>query len=211
MQTTAVVRRRKTTHTFRFLPQGGGASVHVTLLPVSGAETCPITCDEIGSPDTVVPYAPSDLTPLKAHPELACAVMSCGHRYHAPALLVHFMRNGLTCPMCRAGTAALPTKTSLPIRQEEWFRKTYDAIAHEHEEDARIAMENDQAVARAYVMDQTRMLVRSGDFVRLLRNDEVTVTATIYFYRTSSNSPHPLLGMALPMHVVMTPGSSEVR
>jgi hypothetical protein len=178
-----------------------------------GTETCPITCDEIGCPDTVVPYAPAGLKPLKAYPDLSCAQLACGHRFHAPALLVHFMRNSLTCPLCRAGANTLPTKSSLPIRLEPWFRQTYDAISLDIEAEEQLAVESDQATAREYVLEQTRSLLRTlpaHDVVQLLHMDEVDVSATVFFYRLSSESPVRLLGMTMPLHLVQ-PQWSEVR
>lgn len=204
---------RRLVHRLYLAPRGGGNTIIVTLTPPSkSAEICPITCEEIGSPDSVVPYAPSKLTPFKAYPTLSRASLTCGHKFHAPAILVHFMRNGLTCPMCRAGASGLPTKASLPIRQEEWFRQTYEAISRENEADERAAVEDDHAMAHAMILEQTNMLLQtlsSDDFVRQLRLDDIMVTATVYFFR-DDHPTLPPLGMPMDMHLMVMP-RAEVR
>ena len=211
---------RKKTHRLALKPQGGGPLVVVTLTgrPCT-PELCAITCEDIGSPDAVVPFAPSNMTPLKAHPHLSCAALSCGHRFHASALLVHFMRNSLTCPLCRSGASTLPTKASLPIRKEPWFRETHAAITRDIAEAERLAIESDQAMAREYVMEQTQTLLRvmpPHELAHILRMDDVTVTATFFFYRIAtgfsqdSDQPIPLLGMTMPLNLVLPRYNEEV-
>ena len=191
---------KKASHKLVLVPQGGGSHVVVTLTAAPLlTELCPITCEEIGNPDTIVPYAPSDITPLHMQPHLSCATLVCGHRFHASALLVHFMRNRLLCPLCRAGTNAMPTKTCLPLRQEKWFRQTYEAIIKDIEVEEHAAIESDQALAREIVLEQTQSILQSFHANEL----NINLTATFLFYRSENSLP--ILGLELPLQLIVTP------
>ena len=101
-------------------PEGsGGRKIKVLIKRTpSPEELCSITSEPIGSADVEVPYAPSDKHCIFSHlHHLTCAEMPCGHRFHATALLVHLMRNGLRCPLCRSGSDKLPRYLQLTSPQ----------------------------------------------------------------------------------------------
>ena len=95
--------------------------------PTEEQQICPITHDSIGSPAYSLP--PIAIPPKKRHkkgeddclppvaPGLHCMQISeCGHCFDGRALLIHFMRNSMNCPLCRCGNAiaVLDAKKSFP-------------------------------------------------------------------------------------------------
>ena len=74
-------------------------------------------------------------------------------------------------------------------------------------------------MAREYVMEQTQTLLRvmpPHELAHILRMDDVTVTATFFFYRIAtgfsqdSDQPIPLLGMTMPLNLVLPRYNEEV-
>jgi hypothetical protein len=114
-------------------------------------EQCPITAENIGSPSYTPPYCegldeprsdgpkakktkfePKKNVPLFSDfPTLTCAEMLCGHRFDARALLIHFVRNSMSCPMCRGGVSSstLSCKASFP--NEKWLCNVEERILSE--------------------------------------------------------------------------------
>ena len=120
--------RRAGCRLVKLYPEGrrvGTMKVRLIKPPVP-PEICAITTEPIGSVDAEVPFAPAG-PPLSACPQLTCAELPCGHRFHASAILVHLLRNSLRCPLCRAGCDACARKTRLP-RGEPWFTHTSTAV-----------------------------------------------------------------------------------
>lgn len=78
--------------------------------------------------------------PFSDCPKLLCAQLApCGHRFDARALLIHFMRNNMCCPICRAGLSVpLSAKRSFP--EEPWICEMEEAIQEEarHEKNNQI-------------------------------------------------------------------------
>lgn len=121
-------------------------TVHVSILlsAPEPEEPCPITSETIGSSTFSPPYVKirtqqpkrakfkhtTDL-PFSDGANLSCAQMAlCGHRFDARALMIHFMRNSMSCPICRAGhSVPLSARQSFP--DEPWICEMEEAI---HEE-----------------------------------------------------------------------------
>ena len=170
--------RAATTRVLRLFPEGRGRSVKVLLRrpPTAPEEACPITSEPIGHPDVEVPYAPAGVQcVLASAPSLTCAQLPCGHRFHATAILVHMMRNGMRCPMCRAGVDALPKKSRLPAN-ETWFTHTSAAVERAHTQDRAEAVAEDRAVAR----EMASAALRHATMSDLLPDTRVIVWATLW-------------------------------
>ena len=120
---------------------------------------CSITYEPIGSLDAYVPFAPPGLPPLSGHPSLTCGKLSCGHKFHASAILVHYMRNGMRCPLCRAGQDALPCSESFP-KNEPWFQTTAANIAADIAVEMETHRQEDAETARLMMLDQVEVMVR---------------------------------------------------
>ena len=79
-----------------------GKSLCLTLTEPERGEECPITMDPIA--EYRLPfYLPEPCTLLLSRPKLTKATLPCGHGFNALALVYHFTKNSMTCPICRAG------------------------------------------------------------------------------------------------------------
>jgi hypothetical protein len=83
-------------------------------------EVCSITMEPMAQ-TPAMPGVSKDTVPLAKYPHLTTAELECGHRFNAMALIVHFARNSMQCPLCRAGApdAKLALHQSFP--QEPWI------------------------------------------------------------------------------------------
>ena len=106
----------------------GRAGVGVRLCRGRPGEVCPVTSDVMGEGD--VPYAAHGARAVAARPELVCAELAaCGHRFDAVAFLVHCVRNGMRCPLCRAGKSVrLSAAQSPPLDAEAWLAEVARAV-----------------------------------------------------------------------------------
>jgi hypothetical protein len=77
------------------------ANIYITE-PRSNTEICSITLDPIQENPTICDFQISG-TPLQSKPNHSCIQLSCNHRFNGMALLIHFAKNSMTCPMCRSG------------------------------------------------------------------------------------------------------------
>ena len=88
----------------------------ILTVPRQDDEHCSITLEPIGEPPLALQFPP-----LSSNPLLTCAEMEeCGHRFNAMALIAHFARNSMTCPMCRAGLANNPMDVCASFPNESW-------------------------------------------------------------------------------------------
>ena len=92
------------------ISQDGSFRLPIMLLS-SGtlADQCPITQEAMGASDYTCPWYKQGLSPCPPilqppYEQLCCMrVVFCGHEFDARGLLLHFMRNGMSCPLCRHG------------------------------------------------------------------------------------------------------------
>lgn len=70
--------------------------------PRNSEETCSITLDPIHE-DAEIHGFKIQYTPMQRYPRHTCIQLPCQHRFNGMALLIHCVRNTMTCPMCRAG------------------------------------------------------------------------------------------------------------
>ena len=180
----------------KLYPDGKGRCVRVILKksPVP-SETCSITTEPIGCIDVEVPYAPSDKPfVFDALPHLTCGEMPCGHRFHATALFVHLMRNGMRCPLCRAGTDRLPRKDRLPL-VEKWFAHTVEAVERERARELTEQQAEDREIARQMAHDQLQSL----RIINILPETRVVIWATIWVSDPTSSVQMPGMHMNLTL------------
>jgi len=65
-------------------------------------ETCSITLEPIEEPTEIHGFK-IEVSPRELFPQHKCIQLSCGHRFNGMAVIIHFARNCMMCPMCRAG------------------------------------------------------------------------------------------------------------
>ena len=88
----------------------------ILTAPRQDDEHCSITLEPIGEPPASLQFIP-----LSRNPLLTCAEMEvCGHRFNAMALIAHFAKNSMTCPMCRAGLAKNRMDVCASFPNEPW-------------------------------------------------------------------------------------------
>ena len=181
-------------------PEGKGRCLRVELrVPPVPEEVCSITSEPIGSPDAEVPYAPEGRQGVfAALPALTCAQLPCGHRFHATAVLVHLMRNGLRCPLCRAGAGGVPRRSRLPL-QETWFAHTAAAIERDRLSELAALEQEDRAMARELAMSNMSPL----SMVELVPEQRVIVWATIWLRDPTANVD--LAGVVIPLSLAPQP------
>eukprot|EP00961_Rhodomonas_salina_P075896 1018714-Rhodomonas_salina.2 len=81
--------------------------LNVTFSKAMQEQTCPIMAAAIH--DVTVDFLPASTTLFDKHPEFNQAVINeCGHTFHALALMYHFLRNCMACPVCRRGATNTP-------------------------------------------------------------------------------------------------------
>ena len=61
-----------------------------------------------------------NVVPMAAHPTKTAARLPCGHRFNAMALVVHFAKNNLQCPLCRKGSPTQKLHLGLTFPGEPW-------------------------------------------------------------------------------------------
>ena len=94
--------------------------------PHQDDEQCSITLGPIGEPPLSL-----QAVPLSSDPLLTCAEMEvCGHRFNAMALIAHFAKNAMTCPMCRAGLANNKMDMRASFPNEPWTAAAFLARPH---------------------------------------------------------------------------------
>jgi hypothetical protein len=192
-------------------------------------EHCPITSELIGSSAYTPPYcqgsADSDndkrsvdgetqrckkkrlSSPRQpAHcfsefPSLSCAEMICGHRFDLRALLIHFMRNTMNCPMCRGGKSniALSCKTSFP--HEKWMCEAEERIQSElrREEDAQ---RSEDARLAGHLQSSYYHHILPSLVLNSLQDHVVNASLFFYDAPTSGSVMFPIHGMQFEMELM---------
>lgn len=75
----------------------------VALSEPRADEECPITQEPMSSPQSGLDFLPG-VTFNEGHPSYTRMELECGHAFSAMPLTYHFFKNGMLCPLCRAGT-----------------------------------------------------------------------------------------------------------
>ena len=159
----------------------------ILLLPTTLTdEPCSITHEAIGSPTYTVPYygntkkrkKQQGCPPvLSKYPHLQCAkIAECGHSFDARALMVHFLRNSMTCPLCRAGDASIVMSAAATFPREEWLLSI----------EKQIKVQNQPEISRVIIHDS---VLRSS-----------TVLVSLFLYDTlEDEGQEPVHGMQFQM------------
>lgn len=83
-----------------------------------------VVCDFI--PGTTTTTQPS-LFPL--HPDINMAtIRPCNHTFHAVSLIYHFLRNTMSCPICRNGSTKFPLSTTRSWGDNKLVRKLHRRV-----------------------------------------------------------------------------------
>ena len=169
------------------------------LLSMSEAapeEECTITLEPIK--DYRLPFLPDGpQCVLESLPNLTKASLPCGHGFNALALLYHFAKNSMTCPICRAGHAkAVVTEQSVPVHLRKHFSKHLASLRVE-ESHEQIASD---ALAAAQAMEQEVSRQNSG-FMPMTRIVLILYTFdTMDVYSNHGASlVEPILALELPL------------
>lgn len=113
-------------------------------------------------------------------PHLSCAEITlCGHRFDVRALLIHFMRNGMRCPLCRAGVnSPLSCRTSFPS-EVCMLAAEIKILAEKKNEENNMRNEDELMAGRL----QNLLYVNLPSMI-LDSLSHQTVTASLFFYDT---------------------------
>jgi len=147
----------------------GAFHMPILFLPTSPAgesEVCPITHEPMGSPSYTVPYyqgskkrrkkqAEEEGCPpvLSKHPHLQCAqIVECKHSFDARALMIHFLRNSMTCPLCRAGDPSIVMSASATFPREEWLLSIEKQIKRQNQPEVSRVIIHDSVLRSSVVV-----------------------------------------------------------
>jgi len=106
---------------------------HVTFYAPTtdeGADMCSITLEPVGhNPETLLGVKiGSAVVPLKSKPTCVAARLSCGHCFNGMAVLVHFAKNSMECPLCRCGSSEHTLDLSQSFPSEPWVPALQNSI-----------------------------------------------------------------------------------
>lgn len=90
----------------------------IELSVPSPQEECPITQELMESPASDLEFLPG-VTFQKDFPQYKRIQLKCGHAFSAMSLTYHFFKNGMLCPLCRAGQ----DRRLAPVCVPSHFRK----------------------------------------------------------------------------------------
>lgn len=168
-------------------------SLTIRLSEPSPGEECSIGLEPIAS--FRLSFMPPDHKGcvIEDQPALTKASLPCGHGFNAMALLYHFAKHSMTCPICRAGHAKVQMgELSIPSHVRAWFARHLEGVrADENRE--QIATD---AIAAARILEQE---VRIGVSLPMTR-----VVLLLYPYASLENSAEPILEMGLPLTSSLT-------
>lgn len=161
-------------------------------------EECSITLEPIG--EYSLPFLPDGVrSVIPTQPALAKASLPCGHGFSALALLYHFAKNSMTCPICRAGHAkAVMTEQSVPVHLRKHFSKHLASLRLEESHEQVAA----DALAAAHVLEQEVSRRHNAGFVPMTR-----IVLILYVFDTmdayssppGSSLVEPILALELPL------------
>jgi len=97
-----------------------GCALRVRLTePLSESETCSITMEAMDRPPEINGIR-FQYVPLSAKPLHCCVELECEHRFNGMALLMHFAKNAMTCPICRGGLSGERMSLVSSFVNEPW-------------------------------------------------------------------------------------------
>lgn len=162
-------------------------------------EECSITLEPIR--EYTLPFLPDGVrSVIQTQPALAKASLPCGHGFSALALLYHFAKNSMTCPICRAGHAkAVMTEQSVPTHLRRHFSKHLASLRLEESHEQVAA----DALAAAHVLEQeVSRRHNSAGFVPMTR---IVLILYVFDSMDTFSSPpgssmvEPMLALELPL------------
>lgn len=160
-------------------------------------EECSIALESI--PDYRLPFLPDGPQPvLESQPALTKACLPCGHGFNAMALLYHFAKNSMTCPICRAGHAkAVMSVQCVPAHVRKHFSRHLATLRAE-ESHEQIAAD---ALTAARVLEQEVSRRNNSGFMPMTR-----IVLIVYAFDTmdvysnhGSSLVEPTLALELPL------------
>jgi len=166
--------------------------VNITV-PKNKDEICSITLDPIHENPTMHEFKITN-TPIQSKPRHSCIELQCSHRFNGMALLVHFAKNSMTCPMCRAGIQdKMNFWASFP--HEPWLEIMQNIIASDqpvsnHMPENMIFANVSRRFPSSFVLREFTRDLESLEDGPVIRNDayqiaqDFVVTAIFYMYRT---------------------------
>lgn len=161
----------------------------VSLSKPAPDETCPVTLEKMSEYD--LDFLPN-VTFRKGCPEYRKLTMQCGHSFSAMALLYHFRKNSLSCPMCRKGTNQKLHHACIPFHfRASLLHKLAQDEAQEREEQER----TDFAAALSFFSDDVsstslvlRELLSNVDLILYFYSGDDLVPCSIHRYSMVSSS-----------------------
>lgn len=98
--------------------------------PLHDSEICAVTMDLIDKPFDMN-GAKLDFVVFRLKPDYGCMQLSCNHRFNTAALLVHFVKNSMTCPVCRQGLNSERLSLTSSFAGEPWLEKMQHILGSE--------------------------------------------------------------------------------
>ena len=117
-------------HTVTVTDARTGHSQPVVLFAPEDSSLCSITLEPLA---VNTPMWGLDLKagPVSAHPTLMAVRLKCGHCFNAMALLIHFAKNTMQCPLCRRGSHSSRLNLRRHFGSEPWLRAVEASIGRE--------------------------------------------------------------------------------
>lgn len=181
--------------------QRGSKTLVLRLSEPAADEECSITLEPMR--EYRLPFVPEEEAQncvVVGEPALTKASLPCGHGFHALALLYHFAKNSMTCPICRAGHAkAQITEQSVPFHMRKHFAAHLASLRAE-ESNEQIAAD---AVAAARMLELEVSRLNNSGFMPMTR-----VVLILYVFDTMElwrrdlpGQPlvEPILALELPL------------
>lgn len=191
--------------------KGRSKTLVLRLSEPAADEECSITLEPIR--EYRLPFIPEEAQhcAVEGEPALTKASLPCGHGFHALALLYHFAKNSMTCPICRAGHAkAQMTEQSVPHHVRKHFSAHLASLRME-ENNEQIAAD---AMAAARMLELEVSRLNNAGFMPMTR-----IVLILYVYDTmelwrrdspGQQSPvEPILALELPLTSSLSLGILE--
>jgi len=186
----------------RFLPSA----------PEGEENICAITQDRIGSVSYENPYFKTENNNgcppvLSRYPHLQCIqIIACNHYFDARALVMHFMRNAMNCPLCRYGHALAPLDHSVSFPGESWLTAADNEMQRQ-----RRMMSSSSSQNHAFPPSFAELMSRRTRFIQDVTSllSLQPVTAHIFLYDNPDNTENPVHGLQVPMNLVTASSNSS--
>jgi hypothetical protein len=165
-------------------------------------EECSITMEPMAAYRP--PFVPQSFKKshlIKDQPSLTKATLPCGHSFSALALVYHFLKNSMTCPCCRAGTAGERMgEQSVPQHMRRFFSKH---LARTRTEEEREQIASDAMAAAQMLQHEVSYEFLSLPVTRLV------LSLSAFTSMDRSSSPDPTLVLELPLTSSLRMGTVE--